>query len=57
MRIVVEPDFWTVGYLVDVGLSGREVEVEHLAHATLMPAVQMGADATTFSFTLQNGQG
>jgi len=44
-----------VGYLVDVGLSGREVEVEHLAHATLMPAVQMGADATTFSFSLQNG--
>ena len=56
VRIVVEPDYWKVGYLVDVGLSGREVEVEHLAHATLMPAVQMGADATTFSFSLQNGQ-
>lgn len=55
VRIVVEPDYWKVGYLVDVGLSGREVEVEHLAHATLMPAVQMGADATTFSFSLQNG--
>ena len=53
VRIVVEPDFWAVGYLVDVGLSGREVEVEHLSHATLMPAVQMDADATTFSFSLQ----
>tara|TARA_B100000795_G_scaffold264888_1_gene245980 strand:+ start:1056 stop:2228 length:1173 start_codon:yes stop_codon:yes gene_type:complete len=55
IRIVVEPDFWKVGYLVDVGLSGREVEVEHLSHVTLMPAVQMDADATTFSFSLQNG--
>jgi len=55
VRIVVEPDFWKVGYLVDVGLSGREVEVEHLSHVTLMPAVQMDADATTFSFSLQNG--
>jgi hypothetical protein len=53
VRIVVDPDFWKVGYLVDVGLGGREVEVEHLSHVSLMPAVQTDAEATKFSFALQ----
>lgn len=53
IRIIVEPDWWRDGYWVDVGFSGREVEVEHVAHATMMPAVQMTADATKFTFSLQ----
>ena len=53
VRILVEPDIWKDGYLVDVGFSGREVEVDRLSHVTLMPTVEMSADATTFSFSLQ----
>jgi len=57
LRVEVRPDWWKAGYMVDVGLSGREVEVGHVAYATVQPAVQMSADATTFSFVLQQAAG
>lgn len=57
LRVEVRPDWWKAGYMVDVGLSGREVEVAHVTYATLQPAVQMSADATTFSFVLQQAGG